>query len=82
LQLPFLLLSIYLHVLSDSVTYYRQSIFGLTIMTGTVTQQKSLGVRQWIIFALREVFYIAYFAFVCGNLLEFAKANIPANKRK
>ncbi len=69
-------------MLSGSVTYYRQSIFGLTIMTRTVTQQQSLGVRQWIIFALREAFYIAYFEFVCGKLLEFAKANIPAIKTK
>ena len=51
-------------------------------MTRTVTQQQSLGVRQWIIFALREAFYIAYFEFVCGQLLEFAKANIPAIKTK
>lgn len=76
------LLCVYLHVLSGSLIYYTLSIFGLTIMTGTVKQQKSLHVKQSIIFALREVFCIAYFVFVCCNLLECAKANIPANKTK
>jgi hypothetical protein len=36
-----------------------------------------------IIFALRGVIYIAYFAFVYNwKLLEFAKENIPATRTK
>jgi hypothetical protein len=44
---------------------YMHSIFGATIMIGTVNHQKSLGVKKLIIFALRGIFYIAYFEFVC-----------------